>query len=279
MPEILSFLSRLDAWSVLDILIVAIIYYWILASLQGTRAIQLLWGVVLLALFLVGVSSVFQLTTLRWLVQNAIPALLIAIPVIFQPELRRVLERLGRTGGLVNRPLGIPRQSLVRTVDEICEACTRLSERRMGSLIVLERGTGLQDYVDTGLPVDGLVSAQMLLTIFFPNNPLHDGAVIVRGDRLVAATCILPLSENPAGNQDLGTRHRAALGIAEQTDAVAIVVSEETGIISLATNGRLVRRLDSSRLKNTLLRLYARESGGISLGVSNWGNQKAREQE
>jgi uncharacterized protein (TIGR00159 family) len=278
MPEILSFLSRLDAWSVLDILIVAIIYYWILASLQGTRAIQLLWGVVLLALFLVGVSSVFQLTTLRWLVQNAIPALLIAIPVIFQPELRRVLERLGRTGGLVNRPLGIPRQSLVRTVDEICEACTRLSERRMGSLIVLERGTGLQDYIDTGLPVDSLVSAPMLLTIFFPNNPLHDGAVIVRGDRLVAATCILPLSENPSG-EDLGTRHRAALGITEQTDAVSIVISEETGIISLATNGRLVRRLDGSRLKNTLLRLYARESGGISLGVSNRGNQKAREQE
>ncbi|MBM3135112.1 MAG: TIGR00159 family protein [Chloroflexi bacterium] len=278
MPEILSFLSRLDAWSALDILIVAIIYYWILASLQGTRAIQLLWGVVLLALFLVGVSSVFQLTTLRWLVQNAIPALLIAIPVIFQPELRRVLERLGRTGGLVNRPLGIPRQSLVRTVDEICEACTRLSERRIGSLIVLERGTGLQDYIDTGLPVDGLVSAQMLLTIFFPNNPLHDGAAIVRGDRLVAATCILPLSENPSG-EDLGTRHRAALGITEQTDAVSIVVSEETGIISLATNGRLVRRLDGSRLKNTLLRLYARESGGISLGVSNGGNQKAREQE
>jgi diadenylate cyclase len=276
MPEILSFLSRLDAWSVLDILIVAIIYYWILASLQGTRAIQLLWGVVLLALLLVGVSSVFQLTTLRWLVQNAIPALLIAIPVIFQPELRRVLERLGRTGGLVNRPLGITRQSLVHTVDEICEACTRLSERRIGSLIVLERGTGLQDYIDTGLPVDGLVSAQMLLSIFFPNNPLHDGAVIVRGDRLVAATCILPLSENPSG-EDLGTRHRAALGITEQTDAVAIVVSEETGIISLATNGRLVRRLDDTRLKNALLRLYAKGAGGISLGIA-WGEQKAREQ-
>ena len=178
----------------------------------------------------------------------------------------------------MNRPLGIPRQSLVRTVDEICEACTRLSERRMGSLIVLERGTGLQDYIDTGLPVDSLVSAPMLMTIFFPNNPLHDGAVIVRGDRLVAATCILPLSENPSG-EDLGTRHRAALGITEQTDAVSIVISEETGIISLATNGRLVRRLDGSRLKNTLLRLYARESGGISLGVSNRGNKKAREQE
>jgi diadenylate cyclase len=278
MPEILSFLSRLDAWSVLDILIVAIIYYWIMASLQGTRAIQLLWGVVLLALLLVGVSNLFQLTTLRWLVQNAIPALLIAIPVIFQPELRRVLERLGRTGSLVNRPLGITRQSLVHTVDEICEACTRLAERRMGGLLVLERGTGLQDYIDTGLPVDGLVSAQMLLTIFFPNNPLHDGAVIVRGDRLVAATCILPLSENPSG-EDMGTRHRAALGITEQTDAVAIVVSEETGIISLATNGRLVRRLDSSHLKNALLRLYAKGSGGISLDVSAWGSQKARKQE
>jgi diadenylate cyclase len=136
----------------------------------------------------------------------------------------------------------------------------------------------LQDYVDTGLPVDGLVSAQMLLTIFFPNNPLHDGAVIVRGDRLVAATCILPLSENPS-SEDVGTRHRAALGITEQTDAVAIVVSEETGIISLATNGRLVRRLDSSHLKNTLLRLYAKASGGISLDVSTLGSQKARGQE
>ncbi len=255
MPDVSWLFSRLDLAALLDISLVALIFYWVLASIQGTRAVQLLWGVVFLVIAVI-VSNLFQMTALSWLFKNSIPALLIAIPVIFQPELRRALERLGRTGGLLNRPLGSwTTPGVTRTVDEICQACSILSERHHGGLIVLEQGTGLQDYIDTGVPLDAVVTDRTLLTIFFPNTPLHDGAAIIRGDRLMAAGCVLPLSENSLGKSNLGTRHRAALGVSEQSDAIAVVVSEETGTISLAHNGKVIRHLDSVRLKETLLNL------------------------
>jgi uncharacterized protein (TIGR00159 family) len=201
-------------------------------------------------------SNLFQMTALSWIFKNSIPALLIAIPVIFQPELRRALERLGRTGGLLNRPAGgWAAQNVTRTIDEIGQACGTLSERRYGALIVLEQSTGLQDYVDTGVVLDAIVTERTILTIFFPSTPLHDGAVIIRGDRIVAAACVLPLSENLPGEGGLGTRHRAALGVAEQSDAIAVAVSEETGIISVAHNGRVTRHLNQVSLKETLLKL------------------------
>jgi uncharacterized protein (TIGR00159 family) len=253
MPDVTWVFSRLDLASLLDIIVVALIFYWVLVSIQGTRAVQLLWGVAVL-LLAVALSNLLQMTALSWLFKNSIPALLIAIPVIFQPELRRALERLGRTGGLLNRPLGSwNTQNGSKTVDEICQACGSLAARRFGALIVIEQGTGLQDYADTGVPLDSVVTERMLLTIFYPNTPLHDGAAIIRGERLVAAGCVLPLSEDSAGDYSLGTRHRAALGVSEQSDALAIVVSEETGSISVAQNGRFERGLDPVRLKERLL--------------------------
>jgi diadenylate cyclase len=260
MPDVNWVFSRLDLPSLLDMAVVALIFYWVLVSIQGTRAVQLLWGVVFLLIAVV-LSNLLQMTALTWLFKNSIPALLIGIPVIFQPELRRALERLGRTGVLLNRPLGTwnaPNAS--HGGDEICKACGTLSGRRFGALIVIEQGTGLQEYADTGIALDALVSERLLLTIFHPNTPLHDGAAIVRGDRLLAAGCALPLSEDSPGNFSIGTRHRAALGVSEQSDALAIVVSEETGTISVARNGHFERGLDPVRLKEMLLTLRQNHS-------------------
>jgi diadenylate cyclase len=256
-PDLFWILSRLDYTQVIDVLIVALIFYLAFLAIRGTRAVQLLWGVGLVLFVLVTVSSFFQLTSLNWLIKNSIPALLVGIPVIFQPELRRIFERLGRAGGMVALPFtsenGDPELS---TIDEIARACARLAERRHGALIILERNTGLQDYVDTGVRLDALISAEMLVTVFFPNTPLHDGAVIVRGNHVCAASCILPLAEAIPDYPKLGTRHRAAVGITEDTDALAIVVSEQTGTISLGQGGRLTRSLDEVRLKNVLLTIY-----------------------
>jgi diadenylate cyclase len=260
MPDVDWVFSRLDLAALLDMAVVALILYWVLVSIQGTRAVQLLWGFAFL-LIAFALSNLLQMTALTWIFKNSIPALLIGIPVIFQPELRRALERLGRTGVLLNRPLGTwnaPNTS--RSVDEICQACGTLSARRFGALMVMEQDTGLQEYADTGVALDALVSERMLLTIFQPNTPLHDGAAIVRGDRLVAAGCVLPLSEDLPGNFSIGTRHRAALGISEQSDALAIVVSEETGTISVARNGHFERGLDPVRLKEMMLTLRQNHS-------------------
>jgi diadenylate cyclase len=260
MPDVSWILSRLDLPSLLDMAVVALIFYWVLVSIQGTRAVQLLWGVVVL-LAAILLSNLLQMTALTWLFKNSIPALLIGIPFIFQPELRRALERLGRTGVLLNRPLGTWNAPYASpSVDAICQACSSLSVRRFGALIVIEQGTGLQEYADTGVALDALVSERLLLTIFQSNTPLHDGAAIIRGDRLVAAGCVLPLSENSPGNFSTGTRHRAALGVSEQSDALAIIVSEETGIISVARNGHFERKLDPVRLKEMLLALRQNHS-------------------
>lgn len=257
MPDLYWVLSRLDIVQVVDILIVALIFYLIFLSIRGTRAVQLLWGIGLVIFGLVTISTFFQLTTLNWLIKNSIPALLVAIPVIFQPEIRRILERLGRASGLVSFPLGLDNSDAeLTTIDEIVRACARLSERRYGALIVLERQTGLQDYIDTGIRLDALVSAEALITIFFPNTPLHDGAAIIRGNHVCAAGCILPLADEIPEYPKLGTRHRAAVGVTQETDALAIVVSEQTGTISIAQNGHLSRSYDEVRLKNLLLTLY-----------------------
>jgi diadenylate cyclase len=170
--------------------------------------------------------------------------------------LRRAMERIGRFGVLINRPLYAQTSPGVsRPIEEICRAMRRLSERRYGALVVVERETGLQEYAETGVEINGIVSAELLLTLFFPNSPLHDGAVIVRGDRVIFASAVLPLSESPSGMQ-FGTRHRAALGISELTDALAIVVSEETGTISFVNNGRIVRNMDENKLRKVLTVLY-----------------------
>jgi diadenylate cyclase len=208
------------------------------------------------------IGSIAGLTAFNWLVRSGAQVLAVVVAVILQPELRRALDRLGRAGGFA---FGSAREvQLDRMITEIAVSCRRLSEQRQGALIVIERETGLQDHIETGVELDALVVSELLQTIFFPNTALHDGAVIIRGDRIVAAACVLPLAETIISDTHLGTRHRAAVGITEQTDAIAIVVSEETGIISMARNGRIIRHLDERRLV-TLLRALLKPSSKRSL--------------
>ena len=247
-------LSRLNLFSGLDIVVVTLILFWVFMLVRGTRADQVLRGALLVIAVAAFAASALKLTVLDWLVRNSFPALLVAVPVIFQPELRRALEQIGRGSRIINRPLGALSAPLGdRTVNDICEACERLARLRYGALIAIERATGLQEYMTgAGQRIDGVVSVDLLVTIFFRNSALHDGAVIVQQDRVAAAKCVLPLSDNVPEGSGLGTRHRAALGLSEQTDAVIVVVSEETGGISLASNGRLIKGLSGERLRRVL---------------------------
>jgi uncharacterized protein (TIGR00159 family) len=257
MPELPWVFWRFDLISFVDVVIVALIFYWLITLVQGTRATQLIWGIAILLIISALVTTWSQFTALNWLITNSIPALVVAIPVVFQPELRRALEQLGHTGALLNRPFtgAFSQDNMTNTIDEVCRAAAQLARQRYGALIVLERDTGLQDYVDRAVPLDALATRQLLITLFFPNTPLHDGAVIIRQDRVVAAAAVLPLTEQQLAGS-LGTRHRAAVGISEESDAVALVVSEESGQISVATNGRLVRNLSQDRLRRILLSLF-----------------------
>lgn len=268
--EPLSVLRGITLAGVVDILLVALVFYLILRLFQGTQAIQLLRGMILLILIISVLSSLLRLRAFTWLIRNSFAALLVALPVIFQPELRRGLERLGRTGSLRNL-LRNP-ETVNMIIEEIVDACELMADRRHGALIVLERVTGLQDYVETGAPVDAPVSSELLQTIFYPSTPLHDGAVIIRAGRIAAARVVLPLAEHAPAYSHLGTRHRAAIGITEQSDALAIVVSEETGIISVAQNGRMIRRLGRERLANVLRSFYRLSPGGRSplAGITRW---------
>jgi diadenylate cyclase len=253
-------LANLTATSVVDILVVALIFYLFLFLIRGTQAVQLLRGTLLLILAVVLISNLLNLTAFNWLIRNSIQVLLVAIPVIFQPELRRALERLGRAGRVFGRNSSDTANATI--IESLTRAAEELSERHHGALIVLEQDTGLQDIIQTGMIVDAALSTDLLLTIFFPQTDLHDGAVIVHSDRVVAARCVLPMAEAPVTDAHLGTRHLAAIGLTEQTDAIVIVVSEETGAISLARNGRIVRHLDKGRLARMLYRLLSRRLPG-----------------
>jgi diadenylate cyclase len=251
---------------------VAIIIYGFLTLFRGTSAFSVLYGIAFLLGALLVVRSLPRLVMLNWLLTNTLPVLSVALVILFQPELRRAMERIGRIRGLISRPLR-PNEvgGIQRTIDELARACRRLSERRQGALIILERETGLQEYAESGVVIDGLVTTEVLLQVFYPNSPLHDGAVIVHGERLVAAGCVLPLSSNTL-DASLGTRHRAAVGITERTDALAVVVSEETGTISLANNGRLVRNLDEQKLRKILGMVYGPASHEGLLSIPRWWN-------
>jgi diadenylate cyclase len=244
--------SHFSVSSVVDILLVMLIFFGLFYLIQGTRAVQLLRGIMLVVFLTVLASNLFHLTAFNWLIRNLIPALLVAIPVIFQPELRRALERLGRPGALIARR----RVSAAQTIKTIARSASELALKRFGALIVLEGVTGLKEFIDTGVVLDAQISTDLLLTIFHKNSALHDGAVIAREDRVVAAACVLPLSDNSGLSRPLGTRHRAAVGVTEGTDAVAVVVSEETGAISIAHNGRLESCEDEDELIRALLENY-----------------------
>ncbi len=254
MEDFVWTITHLDLFSVLDILVVSLVFYGVLWLTRGTPAIQLMRGILVFLVLVVLASNLLALSAFNWLLRNSLPALLIAVPVIFQPELRRALLSLGRGGGLINRPA--PEATMLRVVRTVSRAVRILAEQRHGAIIVLEAEAGLQEFVETGISVDAELTTELLLTIFHPQTTLHDGAVIIRGDRVVAAAAALPLSRGFAGERTLGLRHRAAVGVTEQSDAVAIVVSEETGIISLARAGRMVRHLDDARLRKLLQRFY-----------------------
>jgi len=253
MPELPWIFTRLDPRALIDILAVSLIFYWLLWFAQRTRAAQLIRGLIILIVFVLAASRIFDLTALNWLISRAWPVLIVAIPIIFQPELRRALEQLGHTSAWLRPPFAVQAdRDAERTLDEISRAASQLSRIGYGALIVVERETGLQEYADRGVRIEGVVSRQLLINIFFPNSPLHDGAVIIRNDRVVAAACILPLSEREIPGGKIGTRHQAAIGITEESDAIAIVVSEETNRISIAHNGRLTENLDAERLRRAL---------------------------
>jgi diadenylate cyclase len=257
LEDLLDTLSRLTLSSLVDILLVALLFYALFYLMQGTRAVTLLRGILFVAFAAILASSLFHFTAFTWLIRNSIPALLVAIPVIFQPELRRALERLGRPSTFW---IGRTNLSTTQFLATLTRAAGALSKQGYGAIIVIEGRTGLQEYIDTGVKLDAELTVDMLLTIFHKGTALHDGAVIIRDERILAAACVLPLSENPNLERDLGTRHRAALGLTESTDAIAIVVSEESGVISVAQNARLTRYLDEGNLNRLLTSLVSGRS-------------------
>jgi diadenylate cyclase len=252
--------QRLNWLSLIDILLVTLIFFGLLFWLRETQAMVILRGVILIVVVLALLTSLFDLPAFSWLVRNSIPVMLLAIPVIFAPEIRRALERIGRAGTLQSvfaRPTGTDHEESIQVV---ITAVARLSAGQHGALIVMRRLDSLDEIIQSGVRLDSVVTPEVLLQIFYPNTPLHDGAVIVSGKRLVAASCVMPLSSsgilNRSPERQMGLRHRAALGISEQSDAIAIVVSEETGAISIAQAGRMIRRIDPERLENILLAFF-----------------------
>lgn len=240
---------------IIDIIIVAAVFYKLFSLIKETRAEQLTKGIFALFVF-AKLSGILKLYTINWILENAMTVGVIAILIVFQPELRRGLEYIGRSRFFTKSFLEVKGESLTKIVDEIVEAVASLSRQKIGALIVLERETGLNEVIETGTTIDGLVSSDLLINIFIPNTPLHDGAVIIKEDTIRAAACFLPLTENMGVSKELGTRHRAALGISEKSDTLSIIVSEETGAISIAENGNIARHLDSKTLRQILIDMY-----------------------
>jgi len=256
--NILFIFQRLNWLSILDILLVTLIFFLVLFSLRDTQAMVLLRGVIFLVVALVLLTTLVELPAFSWLVRNSLPALLLSIPVIFAPEIRRALERLGRAGTFnitanAKQPSRVDMQKAIRA---IVEASARLSARQHGALIIIQRMDNLDQYIETGVQMRAEVTPELLLQIFYPDTPLHDGAVIIADGRIVAAACVMPLSAsgvlNKTPERQMGLRHRAALGISEVSDAVSVVISEQSGSISISNSGRMIRRIDPERLENIL---------------------------
>lgn len=246
--------ARLQEWrNLLDIALVAVVFYGLLRLFRGTQAVQLVRGMLVIALFIIIIWQT-NLTAFNWLLGRSTQVLLFALPVIFQPELRRALERVGRSAPLLMRRADNTSTQLL--VNEIVKATSQLSQNRHGALIVFESSTGLREYIAQGVALDAVVSSELLATIFAPTTALHDGAVIIRADRVAAAACILPLTQRTLHDSQMGTRHRAAIGLTEQVDALTVVVSEETGTISVARSGRILR-LDADKLRPILTEFYS----------------------
>ncbi len=259
-----------------DIFIVAVIVYYIMMSLRGTRAVHLLKGIVVaIAIFML--SSVFHLNSLNYILGAVFQIAMYAVVVIFQPELRNLLEKMGRLrlGSFMGFAAGLStnREDMDTVILNIAAAAADMSETKTGALIVIERDTRLGEYMNSGIGLDADVTCELLENIFVPNTPLHDGAVIIRGNKIITAGCVLPLTANPNLSSELGTRHRAALGLSETSDAIVVVVSEETGKISIAMNGSLTRNLNETSLRKALTKLLSAEperSGDTLRKIKFW---------
>ncbi|OWZ84448.1 diadenylate cyclase CdaA [Natranaerobius trueperi] len=248
--------SQITLIDIIDIALVAFLFYRMTLLIRGTRAIQLLKGLLVLLVAMV-ISDRLELRSINWLLTQIMTIGIVAIPIVFQPELRRALEQLGRGKffgeGIFSSNQGDEREA---TIKEVKKSIKVLQTRKIGALIVIERETGLNDIVETGIKINGEISAELLINIFMPLSPLHDGALVINNNLIKAGGCYLPLTEKPNLGKELGTRHRAAIGITENSDAISLIVSEETGAISLAENGKLSRYLDEDELESFLIKLW-----------------------
>lgn len=259
--------------NIVDILLVWYVIYKLIMVIRGTKAVQLLKGIVVIVVVRI-LSSFLGLKTLQWLMDQALTWGFLAIIIIFQPELRRALEQLGR-GSLFSRSSVPEEEEQNHTVESIIKAVQYMAKRRIGALISIERETGMGDYIETGIPLHSKISSELLINIFIPNTPLHDGAVIIQRNQVAAAACYLPLSESPFISKELGTRHRAALGISEVTDSITVVVSEETGSVSLTKNGELHRDLSPESFRELLtLELKTSTKPASSTRWQQWREKK-----
>lgn len=265
---------------IIEIIIIAFLVYQIIVWIKNTKAWMLIRGIVVLAVFIL-IAAILKMNTILWLAKNSISVLATAAVIVFQPELRRALEKLGQKNFLVNIVSFDKNRYLERfnekTIDAIADACYEMGKVKTGALIVVERDIMLTEYEHTGIALDALVSEQVLVNIFEHNTPLHDGAVIVRGNRIVAATCYLPLTENMGLSKQLGTRHRAAIGMSEVSDAFIICVSEETGHVSYAVGGQIIREVSKEQLREQLVELQDRtekESKMFALKKGRRGNER-----
>ena len=255
----LSFLlARFDLLTFVDLVLVTLTFAFLLSLVRGTQAVLIIRGMILFIIVVFVLSGFDSLPAFSWLIRTALPALIVAIPVIFAPEIRRALERLGRAGNVF--AISTEMDKIERIVNIVVTSAQHLSEQRYGALIVIERDTPLDEYAETGVFLDAQLTSDLLQQIFYLNTPLHDGAAILRSERILAAACVMPLSTSGTTSRSLdrhmGLRHRAGLGISEVSDSVSVVVSEETGAITVTQNGRMIRRLDRSRLKNVLTAFF-----------------------
>jgi diadenylate cyclase len=255
--------QRLNWLNAIDILLVTLTFFALLYVVRDTQAMALLRGAIFLIVLLALLTALVDLPAFSWLLRTTLPALLLAIPVIFAPEIRRALERIGRAGTFITFNSHKEDVDIQAAIETVVNAAAQLSVRKHGALIILRRLDSLEEYIHTGVLMDSHLTPELLLQIFYPNTPLHDGAVIIEGNRAVAGACVLPLSASGiltrSPDRQMGLRHRAALGLSETSDAIAVVVSEETGSISIAHAGRMIRRLDPDRLKNILSAFYLPE--------------------
>ena len=266
-------LKNIRFFDIIDILVIAYVIYKCVDFFKKSRAGQLMKGLFILLVVFV-LAQWLDLVTLKWVLNKLIDSVIVVVVIIFQPELRRVLERVGRGQMGGSKALSDKREVMLRCIDSVCKSCATMQEQKIGALIVFERSTLLGEIADTGTMIDAQASTQLLSNVFFPKSPLHDGAVILREGRLLSAGCILPLTSNDSLNSSLGTRHRAAIGISETSDAAVVIVSEETGIISIAVNGELTRNYNMITLHEELNKLlfideYSSSNNGILNKITN----------